>query len=147
MYQKFECKVKYQKIDQSGKDKMVTETYLCEGVSFCDVEQTINKQLEPYINGEFIVDSIKRVKYSEYHLSGADKYFKARINFTTLDEERGIERKTSTLMLINADDIEEVKPIIDERFDGIASDYELSALQCTNIIDVFVLSEPTKEEE
>lgn len=147
MYQKFECKVKYQKIDQNGKDRMVSENYLVEGVSFADVEKSINEQLEPYITGEFVVDSIRRAKFSEIHFTDGDRYFKSKVTFVTLDEERGIEKRTSTMLLVQANELAEVKPTIDERFEGIVTDYEVVSVSETNILDVFVLPEPTKEEE
>ena len=33
----FECKVKYVKIDENGKEKKVTEPYLIDAVSFTEV--------------------------------------------------------------------------------------------------------------
>jgi hypothetical protein len=126
---------------------MVSENYLVEGVSFADVEKSINEQLEPYITGEFVVESIRRAKFSEIHFTDGDRYFKSKVTFVTLDEERGVEKRTSTMLLVQANELAEVKPTIDERFKGIATDYEVVSVSETNILDVFVLPEPTKEEE
>lgn len=146
MYQKFEVKVKYQKIDENGKDRIVSENYLVEGTTFGDVEETIHKELEPYVTGEFVVDTIRRAKFSEVHYTDGERYFKSKVTFVTVDEERGVEKRTSTMLLVQANELAEVKPTIDERFDGVASDYEVVSVSETNILDVFVLPEPTKEE-
>ena len=56
----FECKVRYQKIDESGKEKNVRESYLVDAVTFTDAEKIINQKLEEFISGEFIVTNINK---------------------------------------------------------------------------------------
>ena len=52
----FECKVKYQKVDENGKQKGVAENYMVDAVSFTDAEARITKELEQYAGlGEFVV--------------------------------------------------------------------------------------------
>jgi hypothetical protein len=146
MFKKFEVKVKYQKTDESGKDKMVSENYLIEGTTFGDVEETAHKQLEPFISGEFVVDSIRRAKFSEVFFTGGDRWFKSKVAFITIDEERDVEKRSSTMILVQADELAQVEMIIEERFEGVATDYKVLSVSETNIIDIFVLPEPTEKE-
>lgn len=138
MSQWFECKVKYQKIDINGKEKKVNEPYLVDAVSFTDAEKRINIKMEPYITGEFHVTNIKIANYSELipNESG-DRWFKCKVSFTTIDEEKGAERKTSTSILVQANNLKEAYEIIDKTFAGSVSDYEIPTIAESPIMDVF----------
>ena len=61
----FECKVKYEKMGEDGKEKMVSEPYLIDAVSFTDAESRMHKEMEHYITGDFFVSTIKMANYSE----------------------------------------------------------------------------------
>ena len=52
----FECKVKYVKIDENGKEKKVTEPYLVDAVSFTEAEARIHTELEKMIHSDFITN-------------------------------------------------------------------------------------------
>lgn len=56
----FECKVKYQKVSESGKEYVATENYLLDAVSFTDAETRIFRQMEQMVRGEFSVIDIKK---------------------------------------------------------------------------------------
>ena len=53
MYNWFECKVKYEKMQGSGVQKTVTEPYLVDALSFTEAESRIIEEIKPYIWGEF----------------------------------------------------------------------------------------------
>ena len=73
----FECKVKYEKMGNDGKEKMVSEPYLIDAVSFTEAESRIHKELEPYISGDFFVSSIKIANFSELiPCEEGDRWFK-----------------------------------------------------------------------
>ena len=61
----FECKVKYQKIDNDGREKPVTENFLLDAVSFTDAEARIIAQMQTMVRGEFTVCDIKKSKIAE----------------------------------------------------------------------------------
>lgn len=134
----FECKVKYQKIDESGKEKNVNEPYLIDAVSFTDAEARINKEMEPYITGEFSVTNIKIANFSEIIPDDAgDRWFKCKVTFMLLDEEKGVEKKSSTYMLVQADDLKEAYQKIEEEMSGSTSDYSIPSIAESPIMDVF----------
>lgn len=134
----FECKVKYEKLMQDGRQKKVTEPYLVDAVSFTDAEKRINEVLEPYISGEFFVNNIKIANYSDLIPSeSGDRWFKCKVAYISFDEEKGIERKSNSYMLIQANNLKEAYENIEKAMAGMVSDYEIPAIQESPIMDVF----------
>ena len=134
----FECRLKYQKIDENGKEKKVSELYLVEAVTFTDAESRINKEIEAYISGEFNVVNIKIANYSEIiPYEGGDKWFKSKVVFTSLDEEKGKERKTNAYMLVQAENLKEAFENLDKAMEGTISDYTIAAIAESPIMDLF----------
>jgi hypothetical protein len=134
----FECKVKYQKMDQTGKEKVVTEPYLIDAVSFTEAESRIHTELEPYITGEFNVTNIKIANFSELVPDETgDRWFKCKVTFITLDEEKGVERKSNTYMLVQANNLKEAYDNVEKAMSGSVSDYSIPSIAESPIMDVF----------
>ena len=117
MHTWFECKIRYEKVMENGMNKKVTEPYLVDALSFTEAEARIIEEITPYISGEFTVSDIKRANYSELFPSeedAADRWFKCKLFFITLDEKSGAEKKTSTQVLVQAAYDEQV-PITEMR--------------------------------
>lgn len=96
MHTWFECKIRYEKVMENGMNKKVTEPYLVDALSFTEAEARIIEEITPYISGEFTVSDIKRANYSELFPSeedAADRWFKCKLFFITLDEKSGAEKK------------------------------------------------------
>jgi hypothetical protein len=64
-------------------------------------------------------------------------YFKAKIQFISLDERWGAEKRTSVYMLAQANDIDHAQEVIKERMKGTMSDYVIAEIKETKIMDVF----------
>jgi hypothetical protein len=134
----FECKARYQKTDQNGKEKMVTEPYLVDAVSFTDAEKRINELLAPYITGEFKVTNIKIASFSELITNEAcDRWFKCKVTFIGYNEEKGTETKTSTYMLVQANTVKQAFEFVENSMKGSVSDYEIPSIQESPLRDVF----------
>ena len=94
MYNWFECKVRYEKLLENGMQKMVTEPYLVDALSFTEAEARIIQEITPYMSGEFTISNIKRVKYAESFFNDeGDRYYKMRLYFISLDEKSEQKRK------------------------------------------------------
>lgn len=133
----FEVKVKYEKLMQDGNQKKVNEPYLVNAVSFSDAETRINKVLEPYISGDFFVNSIKIANYSDIIKNeNGDRWFKCKVSFISVDE-KGKERKTNSYTLVQACNVGDAKVVADKSMDGCVSDYEIPSVSETKIQDVF----------
>ncbi len=136
----FECKIKYNKVLEDGKEKLVNEKYLVSAMSFTEAEANFIKEITPYISGEFFIDDISRADYSELFLSddeSADKYYDAKLAFITLDEKSGKEKKTNVNMLVQAADMRDAMNKLDEGMKGTMCDYQSVKLQETSLVDVF----------
>lgn len=100
----FECKVKYEKVDEaSGQQKKVNETYLIDAVSFTEAESRIYQEMEKMISGEFAVTNIRKANYTEiFDNEDGDRWFKSKISFLSIDEKSGKEKKVSNQILVMA---------------------------------------------
>lgn len=134
----FECKVKYVKISESGKEQNVTENFLLDAVSFTDAETRMIRQMQEMVRGEFSVIDIKKSKIAEvFPYENGEWWFKATINLVTIDEEAGKEKKLRTYYLVMADDIKEALERLDESLSYLVIPYVVSSLAVSTIVDVF----------
>ena len=143
MHNWFACKIKYDKTLENGLTKPVTEPYLVDALSFTEAEARIIEEMTPYLSGEFTVSDIKRAKYSELFFAedtSADRWFKCKLTFITLDEKSGAEKKTSTNVLVQASDLRDAVKKLDEGMKGSMADYIISSIAETAIMDVYPYS-------
>lgn len=148
----FECKVRYEKTQEDGSDKLVNEQYVVDALSFTEAEASIIDNMSVYVSGEFKVANINPANYNEIFFSGNDDddlWFKARLAFITIDEKKDKEKRTYVNYLIQAKCIERAKRYVDEVMGKTMNDYELKSLSETKIFDVFEhdLSKEWKEDE
>ena len=143
MHNWFECKIKYEKTAEEGKIVKVTESYLVDALTFSEAEERINKEMEPFISGEFTVVAIKRAKINEMFFNdNGDKWYRAKVNFVSLDEEKGIERKIPVTMMVQANDTKEANEGIVEGMKGSMADYVIESVTETKIMDVYKYNAP-----
>ncbi len=141
----FECTVRYEKILENGMQKKVTEPYIVDALSFTEAEARIIEELKPFISGEFVIADIKRANLSElFFFEEGDRYYKAKVQFITIDEKSGSEKKTNVHMLAQASDIDQALSVIKKGMEGTMSDYVVAALNETTIMDVFPYNEEAK---
>ena len=136
----FTCKIRYEKTVENGMLKKVTEAYLMDALSYTEAEARIIEELTPFIQGEFTVANIARANYSELFSSeeeAADRWFKCKLVFITLDEKSGAEKKTSTQVLVQAADLRDAIKKLDEGMKGTSADYQISSVAETPIMDVY----------
>lgn len=134
----FECKVKYVKVTESGKEQTVTENFLLDAVSFTDAETRITRQMREMVKGEFSVTDIKKSRIAEvFPYENGEWWFKATINLVTVDEEAGKEKKLRTQYIIMADDIKEALNRLEESLSFMVVPYVISSLAVSTIVDVF----------
>ena len=143
MHNLFECKIKYEKTAEEGRIVKVTESYLVDALTFSEAEERINKEMEPFISGEFTVVAIKRAKINEMFFNdNGDKWYRAKVNFVSLDEEKGIERKIPVTMMVQANDTKEANEGIVEGMKGSMADYVIESVTETKIMDVYKYNAP-----
>lgn len=144
----FECKIKYEKTMENGLVKKVSEPYLVDALSFTEAEKRIIDEVSPFMTGEFEVSDIKRARYAEFFETAeesADRWFRAKLVFITLDEKSGKEKKSSQNVLIQAADLRGAIARLDEGMKGSMLDYIIASVAETAIMDVFRYKEPAPE--
>ena len=136
----FLCRIKYDKTMEDGLQKKVTEQFVVDALSFTEAEARIMEQMASYISGAFDVHEIDRCVYKEVFFAdedSADKWYKAKLQFITLDERTAKEKKSSVYYLVNGSSLENARKNIDDVMSGTMIDYTIAALSETPIIDVF----------
>lgn len=137
----FECSLKYEKVMENGLEKKVTELYLVDALSITEAEARLIEEMNPFMQGEFQCKGIKEAKYSEIFFSEevtADRYFKCKLLFITLDEKSGKEKTTSTQILVQAVDLRDAVKKLDEGMKGTMADYQIASVSETKIMDVYL---------
>ena len=138
MHKWFECTIKYEKQLEEGKVAKITERYLVDALTFSEAEARIIKEMKPFISGEFEVANINPQKYSElFWNEKCDKWFKTKVNFIVLDEEKGVEKKVANYMLVQANDLKEARELLVEGMKGSQADWEIASISETKILDVY----------
>lgn len=134
----YECKVKYRKTDETGLQKVTTEPYLVDALSYTEAESRINEEMEAYISEEFKITNIKVANYAEIHpFENSDRWFKSKVSLLAYDEESGKERKTNMYILLQANDVKEAFDNTTSVMKGTMGDYTIPAIAESPIMDVF----------
>ena len=139
MHTWFICNIRYDKIIKNGMSKKVTEPYLVDALSFTEAEARIIEEITPFISGEFEVSNVKKAKINEMFFDETgDRWFKCKVNFLTIDEKSGAEKKTESIMYVQANDIENALKTLTKGMSGSLANYEITAISETMIMDVFL---------
>ena len=136
----FECKIRYEKTMEDGLQKKVTEAYVVDALSFSEAEEKIIEEMSSYISGDFNVTDIKKAAYGEIFFSDsdeADKWYKAKLQFITLDEKSGKEKRSSVNYLVQAGSFNGAVKNINDVMGDTMIDYVISSVAETTLMDVF----------
>ncbi|OFX62677.1 MAG: hypothetical protein A2066_18765 [Bacteroidetes bacterium GWB2_41_8] len=134
----FEGKVSYVKIDDDGRERKVSESYLFDAVSYTDAETRVIEQLRTMVRGEFTVESIRKSNIIEIfpHEVG-EWWYKVKIVIVTIDEKAGKEKKINNFFLVAADDIKQAMQRTEDGLSYILVPYEITSIAVSTILDVF----------
>ena len=125
---------------EDGLQKKVTEAYVVDALSFTEAEQRIMEEMSSYISGEFEVSDIKKAVYKEIFFSDeelADRWYKAKLQFITIDEKTEKEKRSNVSYLVQAGTLNGAVKNIDSVMGGTMIDYVIAAVAETSLMDVF----------
>lgn len=134
----FEVKLRYDKVHEDGCEKKVTESYVVEALSFGEAEKTAIEFLG-YVSGEIQVVNINPMKFREVFFNeqeSCDRYYKAILQFITIDEQTEREKHTQVYYLVQASSFDNCKDSIRTIMDGTMVDYQIASVSETKVIDV-----------
>lgn len=146
----FEIKVKYQKTMEDGSEKVVSEAYVVDALSFTEAESAIIDEMSVYVSGELKVSGIGKAGYGEIFFSDVDdddKWYKAKLQFITIDEKSEKEKRSNVTYLVQAKSLARALRYIDEVMGKTMIDYDVIGLNETKLMDVFEHHAPNEKKE
>ena len=141
----FLVKIRYEKTVEDGKIVKVSEQHLIDALTFSEAEARINEEMIPFISGEFITSNISRARINELFESKGSKWYKSKVYFISLDEEKGVEKRTAATMLVQADSVKDAWDVLEVGMKCTLSDYEVAGINETAILDVYKYTTPTED--
>ena len=136
----FECRVNYDKAGDEGLATRVTESYLVDAVNFTEAEKRITQEIEPFVTGDFMVTSIRKVIIRELFDSqeeSDDFWWKAKVMLTVIDEEKDVEKLIATVVYVKAANINRAISHIDNQMQSSVYQYRVTNITETPIMDVY----------
>ena len=137
----FLVKIKYLTTTERGLKKIVSSLYLFDALSFTEAESKAVEEFSALINDSFVVTEIKKAHYAELittiHTS-ADKYYNCKVNYITLDEKSGAEKKTPAQILVQAESTDDASARLTQAMKGSMADYQVASIVETKIMDYFL---------
>ena len=126
------------------KQKTVTEAYLVDAVSYTDAEARLYQEIAAN-TPEFEITDISRMKLADVFLNedGAETWFKVKALFITDDEKTGKQKKSPSLMLVNAETPKQAYERVEQSLKSALDPFEITDVNLTKIVDIF----PFNEEE
>ena len=143
----YECKVKYRKTHETGEQKVSTDTYLLDAVSYTEAETRITEEMSAFTSEDIKITNIKVANFSEVHpFENSDRWFKSKVSLVALDEESGKERRTNIYMLVQANDVKEAFDNTTQAMQNTMGDYTIPSITESPILDVFPYFSGEEEE-
>lgn len=133
----FEVGVRMERTLENGTLSKALEQYVVDALTFTEAEASIIREASVYGTITDIA-TIKRSRCTELVGDGSkEKWFKAKVNYITINEKTGNERKTPCYYFVNADSIAEAKSMVDDFFRETLIDYSIATLDETKVLEVF----------
>lgn len=136
----FECKVKYEKVQEDGLQKQVVEQYVVNALSFSEAEARITEEMSKYINTSFEVVDVKKAPYKEVFFAEdgtSERWYKVKLDFITIDEKSEKEKRSRVIYLVNASNLNSAMKNTDDVLSGTMIDYDAASITDTKLLDVF----------
>ena len=118
---------------------------MVDALSFTEAESRICKECQAYATGEFTVSAVKRCKIVEMFFNEdlqEYKWFRCRVNYVSVDEEKGVEKRIAQTMMVQAVDFQDAVKALVKGMDSSVCDYEIASITETKIIDVYKYEAP-----
>ena len=134
----FECRVSYDKVQENGAIKRITEAYVVDAMNFTEAEKRITEEMQPFISGEFTVSAVRRRNYESVLVgTEGDYYYRVKLVIITIDEKTAAEKKTNLFLLVQADSLEKAVGITQNSMRNSMADWYFHTVTETQIVDVF----------
>ena len=136
---------------EDGLQKSVIEQYAVNALSFAEAEQRITEEMAHYISGAFEVVDVKKAPYKEVFFDDgdncSDRWYKAKLDFITIDEKTEKEKRSRVTYLVNASNLNRAMKNVDDVMGGTMIDYDAASISDTKLLDVFEYTKETAQPE
>jgi len=144
----FVLKATYEKTQEGGSVKKVTEQYLLTGVlSYSYAEERAIEELNK-IAKWFKIESLAKSRIAEIHdsESGNGDWFLSKVAFVSYDEKSNKEKEIITQMLVKADDLGGALELTRNKMEGTMMGWHIVSISESKILDIFeYVAPPTVE--
>ena len=138
----FLCKIRYIQIQEDGSVKKARETYLTDAITFTDAESRMHEEVGASMD-DFSVTSVSKANFSDvFFYTDASTWYKAKVQYSSFDEEKKKEKVITDAMLVTAGNFREALERIEEKLAGLQVPYEIAEIVKTPILEVFRYKSP-----
>lgn len=129
---------KYEKMQENGAVKRVSEKYLCDALSVVEADAVVTENLKPYISGDFFTSKVENSPIAEViGDKEADKFYLAKVAFVTIDERTAKEKRTVSQWLIGGTDFNDAYEMVLREINKCMADIEIVSLAETPIKEFY----------
>lgn len=129
---------KFEKMQENGAVKRVSEKYLCDALSIVEADAVVTENLKPYISGDFFTSKVENSPIAEViGDKESDKFYLAKVALITIDERSGKEKKTVSQWLIGGTDFNDAYEMVLREINKCMADIEIVSLAETPIKEFY----------
>lgn len=129
---------KFEKVQENGAIKRVSEKYLCDALSIVEANAVVTENLKPYISGDFFTSKVENSPIAEVMGDKeADKFYLAKVAFIAIDERTAKEKRTVSQWLIGGTDFNDAYETVLREFNKSMADCELVSLAESKIVEYY----------
>ena len=133
----FQAKVKFLRQMDNGLIKQITEQYLVDALSFTETESRVMQEVGEGMR-EVTMMSVARSNIKEVVFYGdTDLWWKVKVTYSLMDEETEKEKKVTTYLLVNSNDLKEAYYRTEEHLREMLVPFQIPKIEESPIIDVY----------
>lgn len=133
----FEAKVSFLRQTDNGLIKKVTEQYLVDAMSFTETEARVMQEAGEGMR-EVIAVAMKRSPIKDVVFYGdTDLWHKVKVTYSLIDEETDKEKKVTTYVLVNSNDVKEAYARTEEHLKEMLVPFQIPKVEQSPICEVF----------
>lgn len=142
----FNCRVRYQTLDESGQEIKVSDDYLLDAYSYTEAEASIHRLMNQVVKGQFEVVQITKTTFVDVVPDDhAEMWYRVKISLIMLDEQSGKEKQTSQFVAVAANDIRDAFDKIKEYMRNTGTGYVVPGISYFKVKEVFMLEKEAEE--
>lgn len=131
-------KVKYQKQDETGKVKNVSDQYLVDAVSFTEAEARIYEKLGSILPGEFSISNISKTNITDvFYYEDSDIWHKCKMTYSLEVEGSGKEKKITNYVLLTAPNVKTAYDRMYQSLNNMLVEFKVPEVVESPIVEVF----------